>query len=372
MPDLYTNLILNDSRFKAGLADAESRAGKFSDTVRQLNGRFETLGKVARGAGAFALIRTGLELANGIMGRMNASVDEGASAWDRYRASVDPVLGALDDFAFGGAVEKLAFGLAGGADLERMVKANQEHEQLLRTLGRTWTVEREKLDVNKQIQRLYQEQEDTLARIAALAKQGVPNGQLEVLRNTSKEIFAAKYASITAAEKERREKEELDRRERAARAAGARDDAQRRINDQLFQDKVRLLRLAGKNPEADLLDLQRRTADRLRDLSNDTTSGLTPDLKRLVGRMILQGAAEEEALIRANATKKPADYSRSITLEGGGGGAAGLLGQVFAVGARAPFAKAEETLKAVEKNTAAEVRLLKSIDAGIKHVGVYR
>lgn len=367
--DLYTNLILKDSRFKSGLADAEKRSETFGQSINRMNQRFEMLGKVARGAGALALVNRAMGAAGDVAEELTKRVDSSSSAFDRYNASLSTTGRILDRIVFGGGVAQLGFALGGGADAARLESAGRGYESLLTTLNRSLAIESESVEYNRQLLRLRQEQEETMRSIAELGKQGTPLTQLKVLYGASSQLFEARAAALRRAEDQRRaadrDRQYLEQQKQLMDRANGRFGFQ----EQMDRDRASMLRQQGLKKEADLLELQLEYRRRIRQVVTDTTSGYTFAEKDAMIAALRSNYEQRAAMVGKNDAPK---YDRSITAEGGTITAAGLLGQVFATGARSPFSKSEASLKKVEENTAAEVRLLKSIDAGIKHVGTYR
>jgi len=371
MPDLYTNLILNDSRFKSGLQDAERRAESFGRSINEMNQRFAMLGKVARGAGALALVNTALDLSVKIMERFSREVDSSASAWERFDASLSPVLGTLDEMIFRGNAAKAAWEITKltEGNFIKIEETGRAFEQISAALNLQLQTLRETDPVSRSIAAAERERLATANKLAELQRAGLSMTAYRSGLGTADAIRDERVAQARADQEKRRQQDRdrqlLDQQRQLMDRANGRFGFQ----EQMDRDRASLLRQQGLKKEADLLELQLEYRRRIREVVTDTTSGYTFAEKDAMIAALRYSYEQRAAMLGKNEAPK---YDRSVSFDAGVTGAAGLLGQVFAVGARAPFAKAEETLKAVEKNTAAEVRLLKSIDAGIKHVGVYR
>lgn len=358
MPDLYTNLVLNDSRFKKGIQDAEARSRSFENAVNGVSKAARSFNNVMKLGGWVGVIMQGTAAWESFAQAQVRVAQGQESFYDRWIQSKSAIVQAADNLGiFHDTLVKVLYLWDNGPMGEMQENAARAINERVIQTKRELEGLRAKSAAEKQLIDLKWQEVTATMELSRLSAQAQRAGAQDI--NLIRQLYSAKRAAIEASERDEARKKDL-----------ARVDKKVAFNEMIEQEDIALLRAQGKEKEARRMEIEAEARRRIRELGRDQTLPGAANDERTRRLAEIMRVRDEQLYLLEKKTPQP--YDRSISFTPGAGGAAGLLGQVFAVGARAPFAKAEETLKAVEKNTAAEVRLLKSIDAGIKHVGVYR
>lgn len=175
MPDLQTNLRLNDAQFREGLRAAEGALGKFDNRLKAMSRTSEMVGKALKLGGAAELVNQVVSSFDRAIDAQQRLIDGAASfrdRWDDARGSIYQAAGMLP--FIGKSIQDIAFHLqdgteavtrmAGDQGLSRLRRETTLHLRLLEA-----ATKEEKRRIQIEDQRLKRMEE--MNRLAAMTKQ---------------------------------------------------------------------------------------------------------------------------------------------------------------------------------------------------------
>lgn len=345
--DLYTNLILNDTRFRDGF----ERATRTTDSA---------MGRITKTMG---MARKGLALGGLLM-----FVDAGVDAWDKINERQARAVAGLSTYRdewekmhqgwallgsfpiLGDTAQKIGWNLTGGAmgqvqwDAAKAMKAKAEAmEEEIELLRARTPEEREAI-------RLLQEHKHEVQELAQINKATEADDSRQIA--TARIKLRLKQEDLALAKL----KAEWEKGANRGRSRLSFDDS-------IEQDDIAMMRARGEDAAADRLSIEAETRRRIRELGNDDTLPGGPNAERTRRLEEIYRIRQE----KLDAIKPAApDYGQSAF----GAGGSTTLGQIFGPGmSTSTFAKQAASAEKIARESAEQTKLLKSIDAGIRHSG---
>lgn len=372
MPDLITNLLLNDRSFKQGLKQSGLEVDAFGRRVTGLGPGLESFREsinktnlLLKGFGAVGTIGLLYNALQGIANywkAMTDPIDEATISTQRFAAETgfvarnliyldnlnpfsrsakdaDAMLAAADAAQRKAVVERRALD-----DLQFRLALLQEEDDVTRKI---MEADRERTTIRRTFEALGDKAPDNLREQVALYDR-IVDANIEILETQRRRDDEARA---------------MRAREQAAEAMARQADRQASIEEMVRRDDINLLRAQGRDAEAQRLTTELDYEKRIKDVLNDTSSGYTDEYRQ---RLAEQLAANRDALLALQGVKNvpPTLTVKSLTAPG----SAAALGQIFSRGAtREEFNNerlrrlAEEQAKEQKQHT----RLLSAIAAKV-------
>lgn len=195
MPDLYTNLVLNDTQFKRGLARVDQGLSGLEARMKSIGKASEFAGKVFKFAGTLEIIRQVTSAIDEMVDRQIRIADGAASFRDRWLEANGFIAKSVELIPFAGKLINDYFYTLGGNQVAEM---QEKGITSLRSISAEMRLQKRLIDAQSEPQRrLIKLEDDRLRKAeqinAAAAKAGVSSRkQIEELNA----LFNAQKKSI--------------------------------------------------------------------------------------------------------------------------------------------------------------------------------
>lgn len=188
MPDLETNLRLNDSQFKQGLARADAALGRFDNRLKSLGKSSNMVANALRFGGA-SIIAAGIIDGFDRMIERQSRIIEGTESirdkWEETQGILYTAAGIIP--IIGSDLQKVAFHLQGGTEAvtkiageQGLARIRREQEGLFRQLKAKDKLDREQIRL----------QDEHLKRVEAIGREAAKAGvAAKDMLDREKEIF---------------------------------------------------------------------------------------------------------------------------------------------------------------------------------------
>jgi hypothetical protein len=323
MPDLHTNLVLNDKQFADGLRRAEGGLGAFTSRVKGFSQTMNTAFKLAGAATVIGSVVNGVLKYAEAQDRVNRGVATFEEKWTQSSGAIASIVTELP--VIGSWIDRIDRRLGDFDKLKLEFEGQKEASVFTKAIERQYELATAGNDEQKQLISLKHTEQDVLEQIRQTAQKtndsydDIIKKQMRLLDLAYERSRLEKAVSEYTQLQSQYRQEFYQREDRRS----ANDQSQTSFYDMVEREQIAALRRAGLESEAG----ERQRADerrrRLRDIQRDETLFDRP----------AEAARRRQIVDLLGQLDTQAENSYRQTVSTSAVGSAALLGQTFAVGA---------------------------------------
>jgi hypothetical protein len=356
MPDLHTNLILNDKQFSDGLRRAESGLGRFASQVKGFSGGLKSaLGLAGIGTTIGAVVDAFSKMKDA-QTRVNAGVGSFEDKWTTSRGAVSNILAELP--LIGQMLDRIDRSWGGFEEGRVRDDATNRGRSVMSGLNEQLEIARAQTDERREQIRLQQEDRQIVSEIVQIEKaSGEYQGKL---RSVSYELFNLRMKDLQIRQQAAAIEKQAAADLKIQALEKAKLNSEVGFQESMFSEQTSILRELGKTDEADRREIEQRRRQMLRNIWNDPTLEPYSDEVRRRSDEVNRIAAERLQILNEKSVKD--QYARSVS---GAGLDSGTLGQMFfsrTSDSQAIAKRAAEAAERQAKESARHTDMLRQIE----------